>query len=456
MSSPPLTRERLLERFHGYGQPRERWRVGGEFERQALRPDGGPVGFFEEHGIQQLLLGLAERNGWRAIREGTNVIGLCGKDDPDGPGPCLTLEPGGQVELSGSPHRSLLALRDELMGFQRDLLAVARGRPVRWVACGYTPVAPLEAIGWVPKSRYEVMREYLPRRGPLAHHMMKATCAVQVNYDYADEGDCARKVQAAARVAPLITAVFANSPLRQGRDTGFQSYRAHIWSQTDPDRCGLPQWLVEGYSHDRWLDYLLQVPMMFVRIDGEHLPANGRSFGDYMSRGHQGHFPTMDDWELHQTSVFPELRVKRTLEVRGIDCVPPRLAVGVCALYTGLLYDDDALDACIELGGDLSRHGSASDLLARAARSGMQARAGRSFASWAQELVTLARAGLAKREPAALPLLEPVEALVEGSRSPAVALLDAWRRDPRPEALVDFVSLDESSLDQPLPGNLSG
>jgi len=445
-STHSLTRDQLLARFHAYGQPRERWRIGGEFERQALRPDGSPVGFFGPHGIQEILGALAARNGWREIREDDHLIGLCGKSKPEGPGPCLTLEPGGQVELSGSPHRSLLALRDEFMGFQADLLAVAQDRPVRWIACGYSPLADVEDISWVPKSRYAVMRTYLPEHGDLAHHMMKATCAVQVNYDYADETDCARKVQAVARIAPLVTAMFANSPLRQGRETGFQSYRAHIWTRTDPDRCGIPQWLVEHYSHERWLTYLLQVPMMFVRINGHHRPAHGMDFGTYMDQGVEGHFPTMEHWELHQTSVFPELRVKRTFEVRGIDCVSPPLAIAACALYTGLLYDDQALDGAIELGAELSSHGSATELLDRAARDGLEAVAGRSFASWCEALVTQAQAGLERHEPAALPLLEPAAALVASGRSPARELQRRWREDPRPEALIDWISLDEASL----------
>ncbi len=440
--TPPLQRDELLDRFHAYGQPRERWRIGGEFEHQALRPDGSPVGFFEAGGIQEILAALAARNGWREVRENGHLIGLCGKSGPGAPGPCLTLEPGGQVELSGSPHRSLLALRDELMGFGADLNAVARGRPLRWVACGYSPLTDIEAIPWVPKSRYAVMRAYLPQRGELAHHMMKATCAVQVNYDYADEEDCARKVQAVARIAPLVTAMFANSPLRQGRETGFLSYRAHIWTRTDPDRCGIPQWLVDGYGHERWLDYLLQVPMMFVRIGQEHRPALGMSFGHYMRHGIDGHHPTMEDWELHQTSVFPELRVKRTLEVRGVDCVQPPLAVGACALYTGLLYDEDALDACIRLGGELTRHGSATELLERAARDGLEAEAGRSFAAWARELLELVEAGLRSYQPEALPLLEPVTELAQRGRSPGRELLDAWRADPRPETLLDRITLE--------------
>ena len=441
-SSPPLTHAALLDRFHGYGQPRERWLVGGEFERQALRPDGSPVPYFGADGVRALLEALAARTAWKELREADNLIGLCGRAQGEASGPCLTLEPGGQVELSGAPHRSLLSLRDEMQTFRTNMLAASRGRPVRWIACGYTPLANIDAISWVPKSRYDVMKVYLPQRGDLAHHMMKATCAVQANYDYTDERDCSRKVQAVARIAPLVTAIFANSPLREGRETGFQSYRTHIWTRTDPDRCGIPQWLVDDYSHERWLDYLLGVPMMFVRIDGQHLPAQGRSFGDYMAHGHEGHFPTMQDWELHQTSVFPELRVKHTLEVRGIDCVRSPLALAACALYTGLLYDEGALDGCIALGADLARHGTAAELLDLAARHGLDAVAGRPFAHWAGELMDLATRGLEQHEPQARFLLDPAVAVVEQGRSPAREIIDAWRADPRPEQLVDFITIE--------------
>ncbi len=442
LDSPPLTRDALIARFHAYGQRRSRWMVGGEFECHAVRPDGTPVRYFDPDGIRDILNQLSWVNGWRVIREGDNPIGLCGKSAPDGPGPCLTLEPGGQVELSGSPHVDLRALRDELRGFQRDLAAVANELPIRWISCGYSPLARIEDISWVPKSRYDVMRAYLPTRGALAQHMMKATCAVQANYDYANEADCARKVKAVARVAPLVTAMFANSPLRQGQATGFQSYRAHIWSQTDPDRCGIPQWLVADYSHERWVDYLLEVPMMFVRIDGEHRPARGRTFRSFLEHGVDGSFPTMEDWELHQTSVFPELRVKRTFEVRGIDCVRTELAVGACALFTGMLYDDVALDQIIELGADLATHGSAADLLARAARDGMEAVAGRPYAAWARDLTTIAQRGLASWQPASLSLLDPVRVLADSGRSPAMALLDTWREDPSPEGLLAAIGLD--------------
>ncbi len=440
MSTPePLTRQRLLSIFHGYGQPRERWRVGGEFERLALRPDLSPVGFHEPHGIRALLMELAEITGWRGITEGDELVGLCGRPDPRGTGPCLTLEPGGQVELSGSPASSLLALADELRGFQASLLEAARHRPVRWASCGYSPLARLSEIGWVPKSRYRVMREYLPTRGDLAQRMMKATCAVQANYDFSDEADCARKVEAAARLAPLVTAMFANSPLMEGGETGFQSYRAHIWTRTDPDRCGFPQALLAGYSHAAWLDYLLDVPMMFVRIDGRHLPARGRSFRSFMEQGIDGQLPTIEDWELHQTSVFPEVRVKKTIEVRGADGVGSALSVACCALWTGLFYCDQALDEALQLGSDLSVHGSSAELFDRAALHGLQAQAGRAFAAWAQDLCVIARRGLGSSRPMDRRLLDPLLERVEAERSPALDMLDAWRREPSAASLLAVI-----------------
>jgi glutamate--cysteine ligase len=173
--------------------------------------------------------------------------------------------------------------------------------------------------------------------------MMKGTSSVQANFDFEDEADCARKVRAAAGVSPLITALFSNSPLLENRPSGFLSYRGHIWTRTDPARTGFP--LREAYSHERWVDYLLDVPMMFYKRDNAWLPAHGATFRTFMERGLDGHFPSDKDWALHQTSVFPEVRIKHTIEVRGADCVAPDLAVGFCALLTGLLYDEAALDA---------------------------------------------------------------------------------------------------------------
>lgn len=432
-TSAPLTRAQLVARFHAWARPAPDWRVGGEFERQALRPDGTPVGYEGPFGIMALLADLARDTGWSVVVEDDRPIGL----QAPGEGPRVSLEPGGQIELSGRPHLVLGELAAELDDHLGRLRGLTAGWPLRWPALGYHPFAAVDAIGWVPKSRYAVMRAYLGQRGALAHAMMKATCAVQVNVDYGDEADCARKVRAVAALAPLTTALLANSPLRHGRPTGFASWRAHVWDHVDDARCGLPTVLVEDYRHERWVDHLLQVPMMFVRHQGRYVPAGGLTFARWMEAGLDGHRPTLEDWDLHLTSVFPEARVKRTLEIRGMDCVSRPLAVAACAMFAGLLYDRAALDGALALAEDLARWGAAADQWRVAARHGLAAEAGRPFAAWARDMVALAHGGLAAWQPEALALLEPLEAVAERGASPSADVLAAWHRDPRPEALMD-------------------
>jgi glutamate--cysteine ligase len=271
--------------------------------------------------------------------------------------------------------------------------------------------------------------------------MMKGTSSVQCNYDFADEADCAAKVRLCAGVAPLTTAIFSNSPLYKNQPTGFLSYRGHIWTRTDPDRTGFPPGLRADYSHARWLDYLLDVPMMFYQREGRWLAAEGRSFRTFMEKGFEGHFPSMDDWDLHMTSVFPEVRIKRTIEVRGADCVDSELAVAFCALFAGLLYSESALNDGLELVSELERHGTHADRFASACKDGLGgALGGRPTAEWAQELVRIARSGLADWNADDVPWLAPLEVRVAAGRSPAVDLLEAWERDPRPESVIGAIA----------------
>ncbi|NOY24888.1 MAG: glutamate--cysteine ligase, partial [Oligoflexia bacterium] len=393
-----------------------------------------PVGYFEPDGIRWVLEQLAGMGSWDVEYEGENPVALW-RD-----GASITLEPGGQVELSGAPHRSLTGLADEMRNNRRDMLALVEGHDLRWIACGLSPIADVDEIGWVPKGRYEVMRRYLPTYGDLAHTMMKGTTSVQANFDYADEADCALKVAMATGLAPLATALFANSPLYKNQDTGFKSYRAHIWTRTDPARTGFPQALHQGYSHAAWVDYLLDVPMMFYKADGAWRSAQGRTFREYMDRGLDGHFPSEDDWVLHQTSVFPEVRVKRTIEIRGADCVDHSLALSFCALFTGLMYCPTALDEATALAADLSRHGTHASRFAVAARSGLDGQVGgRSLGAWAQDLGAIAERGLGRCLPDDLYLLTPLLHRIESGRCPADDLLDAWRIDPSPSAVIEAV-----------------
>lgn len=426
-----LTVEALRATYHGYGTPRERWRIGGEYERAVVRGDGRAVGYAEPDGIAWVLDQLARRTGWSPRFEGDHVIAL------EGEAASITLEPGGQVELSGAPYARLADLAAELRRNRDDLVALSAGHDHHWIACGLTPFARIDDIPWVPKGRYAVMREYLPRHGELAHWMMKGTCSVQANYDYADEEDCARKFRVAYTFGPLTTALFANSPLAEGRDTGFLSYRAFVWTRTDPARTGFPAAVRTGYTHDRWVDYLLDTPMMFIKPGGSWQPAHGVTFRQWAEQGIGGVYPTMEDWALHQTSVFPEVRVKRTIEIRGADAVGVDLAIAFCAWWTGLLYGHGALDAALELADRFTAEGD--DHAARhleGARHGLGARfAGRPAGEWADALAAIATQGLREvgEDPA---LLDPLLARIHARRSPGEDLREAFRRDPSPASVL--------------------
>jgi glutamate--cysteine ligase len=429
-----LSYDALLATYRGYGTPREKWRVGGEYERAVVRGDGRAVAYDDPDGIRWILEQLAPRTGWKPKYEGENIIELTGPGESGS----ITLEPGGQVELSGAPFSRLADLAAEVRQNRADLYALAEGHDLHWIAAGLTPYARIADIPFVPKGRYRVMREYLPQHGELAHWMMKGTTSVQANFDYADEADCARKFRVALDLAPLNTAMFANSPVAEGRATGFQSYRAMVWTKTDPARTGFPARVRAGYTHAGWIDYLLDVPMMFYKPGGEWRPANGVTFRRWMDEGIDGVFPTVADWALHQTSVFPEVRVKRTIEIRGADCVPVELSIAFCALWTGLLYGD--LDSAEVLARRFAEGGPHEERFLAAAKHGLGARFGaHTGAEWAQAVVQLALNGL-KEIGEDAELLAPLVARVESGRAPAQDYIEAWERDPSPAHMLKVLA----------------
>lgn len=428
--SAKLSREALVQTFHTCGRPREEWLVGGEFERHLLRRDGTPLPYEGPGGVAELLERLGQQ-GWGVVREGGRPIALArGRTS-------VTLEPGAQFELSGAPTHSLAELAREAEDFTVLVEEVA-GEEVAQVAIGYTPVARLDDIDWVPKGRYAIMRDYLGKQGDLAHAMMKGTCAVQANYDYADEADCKRKVELAGSLCPVSTALFANSPLVEGQPVGWASWRGHVWTRTDPDRQGLPQAL-RDYSHEAWTAYLLDAPMMFWRgPDGAWLPAHGRTFRSWMADPTPfGRAPGWQDWALHLTSVFPHVRVKGQVEVRCADCVPLPLAVGFCALWEGLFYCDRALERASEVSRALCAHGTYDQRYEVACRDGLRGVVGgRTLADWAAELLDIAVHGLSFCSPEEQRWLQPLQELAASGRSPADGLLEAWERDASPASLI--------------------
>ena len=417
--SEQLTRSAVIERFHSYGCPPERNRIGAEFERILLRKDGSPVGYHEEHGIRWILEQLVERFDWEPKFEGEFPIALYRN------GASTTLEPGGQVELSGAPFSTMAEVRDEASQSFGEIKAIIQGKDLALVALGLSPYVPMSEIPWVPKGRYKVMREYLPKYGDMAHVMMKGTSSFQANFDYENEADCGVKMRVLSGLGPMTTALFANSPIWAGKPSGYLSTRGLAWTRTDPARTGFPPALVGSWSHEKWVDYLLSVPMMFIQIQGQWHDAKGKTFGDWIANGIDGVYPNWSDWELHETSVFPEVRVKRVIEVRGADAVPLPLALAGITLWTGFLYDAVALAEADALVKDLGQ--ATPERFLAACKLGLQAQVGgRLLAEWAQDLVDISARGLSRSRPKERGMLDPVEALVAHGHSPGEAVLRIW------------------------------
>ena len=281
--------------------------------------------------------------GWTPVQDAGHTIALV-RDDAS-----ITLEPGGQLELSGAPLQTIHQICRETTDHLKQVKAVAAELKVGFLGLGYTPTWSIEEIPWMPKGRYRIMRDYMPKRGTLGHHMMKATCTVQVNLDYSDEARMVKMFRTSLALQPIATALWANSPFREGKKNGFLSFRSHIWTDTDPDRSGmLPFVFEDGFGFRRYVEYMLDVPMYFVYRDGKYIDASGQSFADFMAGrlpALPGEHPTLKDWEDHLTVAFPEVRLKRYLEMRGADGGSWRNLCALPAFWTGLMYDDAALDA---------------------------------------------------------------------------------------------------------------
>jgi glutamate--cysteine ligase len=348
----------------------------------------------------------------------------------------ISLEPGGQLELSGAVHRRLVDLREEMAEWTTRLQEHSEPLGILWLGLGLQPFTSLSGIEWVPKPRYRIMSARLGATGTLGHVMMKQTAGVQVNLDYSDEQDGMDKFRVASALSSLVTALFANSPLAEGRANGFMSYRSWVWQHTDPARCGLLPFAFRRESKfGDYLDYALDVPMMFILRHGTFIDMNGMPFRDFLRSGAGEHRPTLEDFQLHLTTLFPEVRLKRYLELRGGDSGDPRLALAQVALWKGILYDSAARRAAWDLvvGMDWEAR---REFHTAAARDGSDARLGTRTAREAGlDLSRIAREGL-ERQGEPVDLLVPLEELLRDHRAcPAKTLMDRWngewRSDPR-------------------------
>jgi glutamate--cysteine ligase len=354
MSAPPKSRgepvtdrRQLIEWLEAGCKPKPRWRIGTEHEKFCFRlSDLKRLPYEGPDGIGALLEGL-QRFGWAAVEEDGRVIALTQDNG------AITLEPGGQFELSGAPVRTIHETCAEVHTHLHQVKEVAAELGIGLIGLGFDPKWRREDIPWTPKGRYKIMRDYMPKRGGLGLDMMLRTCTVQVNLDYASEADMVRKFRVSLALQPVATALFANSPFKEGKPNGFLSYRSHVWTDTDPDRTGILPFVFEpGMGFERYVDYLLDVPMYFVFREGRYLDASGQSFRDFL-KGRlpalSGEIPTTGDFADHVTTVFPEVRLKRYLEMRGADGGPWKRLCALPALWVGLLYDEGALAAADEL-----------------------------------------------------------------------------------------------------------
>jgi len=334
-------------------KPPEKWRIGTEHEKFVYdRSNFRRLAYDGEPGIRQLLEGLISRD-WAPVYEGDNIVALKGND-----GGSITLEPGGQLELSGAPLTTIHETCAEVHTHLADVKRVCAKIGADTVGLGFDPQWRREDISWMPKGRYQIMKNYMPKRGSMGIDMMIRTCTVQVNLDFETEIDMIRKMRVSLALQPIATALFANSPFTEGKPNGFLSYRSHCWTDTDPDRSGmLPFVFEDGFGFERWVDYILDVPMYFVHRGDDYIDVSGKSFRDFMNgtlEGFEGQLPSMGDWEDHMTTAFPEVRLKTFIEMRGADGGPWGNLCALPALWVGLLYDAQALDAAEALVNDWS------------------------------------------------------------------------------------------------------
>jgi glutamate--cysteine ligase len=442
----PITDKRQLIEYLEEGcKPPADWRIGTEHEKFVFRrADLHPVPYEGTDGIRALLEGL-RRFGWEPVLDGDTMVGLSGG------GAAISLEPGGQFELSGAPLETLHQTCDELHTHLHQVREVTEELGLGLLGLGFLPKWRREDCFWMPKRRYAVMRRYMPLKGKLGLDMMLRTCTVQVNLDFSSEADMVQKARVSLALQPVAAALFANSPFFEGQPSGYLSYRNHVWTDVDPDRSGmLPFVFEEGFGFERYVDYLLDVPMYFVYRDGDYIDVAGQSFRDFMAGklpGLPGAVPTMSDWSDHLTTVFPEIRIKRYIEMRGADGGPWRNICALPAFWTGLLYDRQSLDGASDLIADWSEE-EREHLRNEGPRLGLATPfRGRKLAELALAALELASGGLRRRarlDAAAQDeshFLAPLFELAHSGKTPAEKLLDdfatRWRGKVDPVYVED-------------------
>ena len=424
-------RDQLVQSFARGEKPIDRWRIGTEHEKFVYSlSDHHAPGYDERGGIHDLLMALTDY-GWRPIEEGGKVIALAGADGN------ISLEPAGQFELSGAPLDNLHETCAETGRHLQQVKAIGEKFGIGFLGLGMWPDKTRAELPIMPKGRYAIMLRHMPRVGTMGLDMMLRTCTIQVNLDYETEADMVKKFRVGLALQPLATALFANSPFTEGKPNGFLSYRSHIWSDTDPQRTGmLPFVFEDGFGYDRYTEYALDVPMYFVYRDGAYIDAAGLSFRDFLNGELAvlpGEKPTLDDWNDHLSTAFPEVRLKTFLEMRGADGGPWNRICALPAFWVGLLYDGAALDAAWDMvkHWTIDERQALRDSVPKLALDAPIPGGGR-LRDIAGEVLDIANAGLAARGRIdsmgsnETGFLEPLREIVRSGKVPAQLLLDHY------------------------------
>lgn len=391
------TREELVSYLESGCKPESNWMLGTEHEKFGYTLDDlRPLPYEGERGIRAILTGLADEFDWQPVMENGLPIALL-----DDTGASITLEPGGQLELSGALLDTIHQTCTEVNTHLKQVRAISEPLGIAFLGMGFQPKWQRRDMQWMPKARYRIMREYMDKVGTMGQDMMARTCTVQVNLDFGSEADMVQKFRTSLALQPIATALFANSPFTDGKPNGYLSYRSHVWEDTDPDRTGMLPWVFDGdMGFEKYTDYMLNVPMYFVYREGRYIDASGQSFRDFLDGrlpALPGERPTLKDWEDHLTTAFPEVRLKRFLEMRGADGGPWARLCALPALWAGLLYHQPALDAAWDIARDWDME-ERLKLREEVPRLGLQATIrNRTVREIALEVIELASAGLAAR-----------------------------------------------------------
>jgi glutamate--cysteine ligase len=441
--TPLQSRDELVAWLEAGCKPKSEFRIGTEHEKTPFTLDGHrPVPYEGARGIEALLEGMRLLLGWEPITEDGKIIGLY---DVTGGG-AISLEPGGQFELSGAPLETVHQTSAELMAHLAQVREIATPLGIGFLALGMTPSWSRAEIPRMPKGRYRIMTGYMPKVGRYGLDMMYRTCTVQTNLDFSSEADMVKKLRVSVALQPVATVLFANSPFTEGKPNGFLSFRSEIWRDTDNARAGMIPWAFEdGMGFERWVDYALDVPMYFVKRGDKYIDVSGSSFRDFFAGKNAvmgSERPTLSDWANHLSTIFPEVRLKRYLEMRGSDGVPWQQLPALSAFWAGILYDDTCLDAAWEIAKRWTPE-QRQQLRDEVPRLGFKAKIGNRYLfEIAKECLVLAHGGLRRRGYAdhlgrdETRFLSTLDHIVETGRTPAQEMLSkyhgAWHASVEP------------------------